>query len=68
MTNQTGDILKIKPDEDCRECQGRGEVYGGSVPYGDATVSLPYEFCDCVGDQISDKDDGLEIEIDRTDA
>lgn len=55
------ETMKIKPDLNCKECHGTGEVFD-IVDYGSTTASFP-SFCSCVEEQIPEGFDG-EIELD----
>jgi len=58
--------MKIKPNPNCKACNGTGEVYD-IVDWGAATCSMP-TVCDCVIEQLpDDQDEEIEIELDLSD-
>lgn len=55
------EVLKIKPDPNCKSCHGEGEAFD-IVDYGSTTASMP-TLCDCVVEQVPEGREDLEIEL-----
>jgi len=51
----------IKPDPNCPECHGTGEVYDW-VDYGSTRVSMP-SFCSCVENQTDEDAHAIELDL-----